>query len=83
LRAIATSNSKKFADDNVALAMKHIFSQHEINYLDIANGLKELLYEKKYDLDSLVQSGAGSVAMDLGIEEYVAKIIIESAKRKA
>ena len=83
MEAIITSYSEKIADDSVALAMKHIFSQLEIYYLDIADGLKQLLYDKKYDLDSLLQSNAGSVASKLGIEEYVAKIIIAAAKRKA
>jgi hypothetical protein len=44
--------------------------------------LKGLLYEKKYDLDFLFQSSTASVAGDLGIEEYVAKIIIDAAKEK-
>jgi len=83
MKAIATSDSKKFADDSVALAMKHIFSQMEINELDIADGLKELLYENKYDLNSLLQSDAESLSGRLGIEEYVAKMIINAAKRKA
>ena len=81
MRAIATSDLK-FADDSVALAMKHIFSQ-EIYHLDIAEGLKQLLYEKKYDINSLLQSDAASVSGRLGIEEYVARIIIDAAKRKA
>ena len=79
---MATSDSEKSADDSVALAMKHIFSQHEIYDLDIADGLKQLLYKKKYDLNSLLQSDAASVSDELGIEEYVAKIIIDAAKRK-
>jgi hypothetical protein len=83
LEAIAASDSGKITDDSVALEMKHIFSQLEIYYLDIADGLKQLLYEKKYDLDSLVQSNAASIASKLGIEEYVAKIIISAEKRKA
>jgi len=81
LEAIATSDSKKFADDSVALAMKHIFSQLEINELDIADGLKELLYENKYDLNSLLQSDAESLSGRLGIEEYVAKMIINAASK--
>jgi hypothetical protein len=80
---MAASDFVKYADDSVALAMKHIFSPLEINELDIADGLKELLYEKKYDLNSILQSDAASVAVDLGIEEYVAKIIIDAAKKKA
>ena len=71
------------ADDSVALAMKHIFSQLELSELDIADGLKELLYEKKYNLDSLLQSDAASVSGRLGIDEYVAKMIIDATKRKA
>jgi hypothetical protein len=74
---------EKFIDDSIALAMNHIFSQLEINELDLADGLKQLLYEKKYDLNSLLQSYAVSLADELGIEEYVAKIIIDAAKRKA
>jgi len=58
---IATSDVEKIADDSVALAMKHIFSQLEISELDIADGLKELLYEKKYDLNSILQSDAHSL----------------------
>jgi predicted nucleic acid-binding protein len=57
LEAIATSDSEKIGDDSVALAMKLIFSQLEINELDIADGLKELLY-KKYDLNSILQTDA-------------------------
>jgi hypothetical protein len=34
-------------------------------------------------MNSLLQSDAASVAEQFGIEEYVAKIIIDAAKRKA
>lgn len=74
---------EKFADDSVSLAMQRIFSQPEFYDLDIADGLKQLLYEKKSDLNFLLQSDATSVAGELGIEEYVAKIIIDAAKKKA
>jgi hypothetical protein len=83
VKAKATSRIVNISDDSVALAMKHIFSQLELSELDIADGLKELLYEKKYNLDSLLQSDAASVSDRLGIDEYVAKMIIDAAKRKA
>jgi hypothetical protein len=83
VKAKATSRIVNISDDSVALAMKHIFSQLELSELDIADGLKELLYEKKYNLDSLLQSDAASVSGRLGIDEYVAKMIIDAAKRKA
>lgn len=56
---MATSELEVFADDSAALAMKRIFSQ-EIYHLDIADGLKQLLYEKKYDLNSLLRSNTGA-----------------------
>jgi NADPH:quinone reductase len=40
-----------------------------------------LLDENKYDLDFLPQSNPGSLAHQPGIDEYVAKIIIEAAKK--
>jgi hypothetical protein len=83
VKAKATSRMVNIADDSVALAMKHIFSQLELSELDVADGLKELLYEKKYNLDSLLQSDAASISGRLGIDEYVAKMIIDAAKRKA
>jgi len=83
VKAKATSRIVNISDDSVALAMKHIFSQLELSELDIADGLKELLYEKKYNLDSLLQSDAASVSGRLGIDECVAKMIIDAAKRKA
>ena len=57
--------------------MQHIFDAPGIRHLDIADGLKQLLYEKHCDLDFLLQSDAATVAHELGIEEYVARIIIE------
>jgi hypothetical protein len=78
MKAIAT----EFTDENVASAVKHIFPQPEISRLDLADGLKQLLYEKNWDLSFLLQSDAALVARELGIEENVAKIIIHAAKRK-
>lgn len=80
---MATSDLEKFENANVSWAMKHIFSPSEIRDLDIADGLKQLLYEKNCNMNSLLQSDAASVAEEFGIEEYVAKIIIDAAKRKA
>ena len=62
--------------------MRYIFDAPGIRNLDVADGLKQLLYEKHCDLDFLLQSDAATVAHELGIEEYVAKIIIDAAKNK-
>ncbi len=80
---MATSDLEKIADDSVSLAMKNIFSRPDISQLDIADGLKQVLSEKNCDLNFLLQSDAASVAAELGIEEYVAKIIIDAAKKQA
>ena len=83
VKLMATSQIVKIVDDSVVLAIKHTFPQPEIYRLDIADGLKQLLYEKNWDLSFLLQSDAASIARELGIEEYVAKIIIDAAKKKA
>ena len=70
-----------FAADSVSTAMRYIFDAPGIRNLDVADGLKQLLYEKHCDLDFLLQSDAATVAHELGIEEYVAKIIIDAAKK--
>jgi dihydroorotase-like cyclic amidohydrolase len=54
-----------------------------IDILDIAVGLKELVRKNKLTLDRLVQLTPSQLADILGIDGYVAKIILESAKGKA
>ena len=61
--------------------MQRIFDVPDIYRLDIADGLKQLLYEKQCDLNFLLQSDPASIAHELGIEEYVVKLIIEAAKK--
>jgi hypothetical protein len=61
--------------------MQRIFEATDIRDLDLADGLEQLLQERHYDLNFLLQSDAATVADELGIEKYVAQIIIEAAKR--
>jgi hypothetical protein len=74
------SDADNFATDSVSIAMQHIFTTSEIFRLDLADGLKQLLYQKHCDLNFL-QSDAATVAHELGIEKYVAKIIVHAAKK--
>jgi hypothetical protein len=69
--------------DDVSLATEHTFSLPDVSSLDIADGLKQLLCEKKCDLNLLLRSDAASIAEELGIEQYVARLIIDAAKRTA
>jgi len=70
-----------FTDDSISAAMHHIFDASSIRTLDIADGLKQLLLERRCDLNFLLQSDAATVAQELGIEKYVAQIIINAAKK--
>lgn len=40
------SDSDNFATDDLSIAMHRIFDTSNIRHLDIADGLKQLLYEK-------------------------------------
>ena len=52
-----------------------------VERLQIANGLKDLLKKSGYDtIQSVTQSSEQEIARILGIEGYVAKIIIDEAK---
>jgi hypothetical protein len=75
------SDTNNFVTESVSIAMQRIFETPDIRDLDLADGLKELLQAKHYDLSFLLQSDAATVADELGIEKYVAQIIIDAAKR--
>ena len=51
----------------------HIFDQ-----LDLAEGLKELLLAYSFTLELLQTTSSNDLAQILGIDEYVARIIIHS-----
>jgi hypothetical protein len=57
----------------------------KINQLDIADGLKELLINHGFTLELLqnISSSAADLAETLCIDKYVAKIIIDAAKKKS
>jgi hypothetical protein len=50
-----------------------------INHLDIAEGLKNMLISQGFNLQSLLIMRPPDLAEMLGIDEYVAKIIIYAA----
>jgi hypothetical protein len=50
-----------------------------INHLDIAEGLKNMLISQGFNLESLLIMQPPDLAGMLGIDEYVAKIIISAA----
>ena len=52
-----------------------------INYLDMADGLKELLIEYGFTLEELSSISFSKLAEFLGIDLYVAKIICTAARK--
>jgi predicted membrane GTPase involved in stress response len=55
----------------------------DIMELDIADGLKKLLVDNGFTQHKIQKSQTGELASILGIEEYVAKIICNAARRKS
>lgn len=52
-----------------------------VEQLQIADGLKDLLQNYGYDtIQSVTQSSEQEIAKILGIEDYIAKIILDEAK---
>ena len=54
---------------------------HDIKSLDIAGGLKDLLTVHGITIELLLSISATKLANTLGIDEYVARIICQSANR--
>jgi len=51
--------------------------------LEVAIGIKDSLVSAGFTLDSLVHATPADIATVLGIELYVAKLILDAAKRAA
>jgi 3-methyladenine DNA glycosylase Mpg len=51
-----------------------------IQQLEIAAGLKRLLTDSGFSIESIVEAGPNKIAAALGIDLYVAKIIFDAAK---
>lgn len=52
-----------------------------IHLLEIAPGLKDSLVNARFTIESIVNAGPNEIALALGIESYVAKIIFDAAKK--
>ena len=52
-----------------------------IQLLEIAPGLKDSLVNAGFTIESIVNAGPNKIALALGIESYVAKIIFDAAKK--
>jgi hypothetical protein len=52
-----------------------------INQLDIADGLKELLINNGFTIRLLLKTSTSELAKILGIDEYIAKLVLDAAKK--
>lgn len=52
-----------------------------IEELEIASGLKKVLIDAGFTVDSILHYGIDEISTILGIENYVAKIIFDAAKK--
>ena len=52
-----------------------------IQMMEIAPGLKEMLSDAGFTIDTILKSGPSEIAVLLGIDLYVAQIIFDSAKK--
>ena len=51
-----------------------------INQLDVADGLKELLINNGFTPRLLLKTSTSELAKNLGIDEYIAKLVRDAAK---
>ena len=52
-----------------------------IQMMEIAPGLKEMLSDAGFTIETILKSGPSEIAVLLGIDLYVAQIIFDSAKK--
>ena len=52
-----------------------------IQHLEIASGLKESLLKAGLTVESITSKGPDAISTALGIEQYVARIVYDEAKK--
>jgi DNA integrity scanning protein DisA with diadenylate cyclase activity len=55
--------------------------RNEINELDIANGLKEILINHQFTIEDLCKLSAEDLSIALGIGDLIARMIKDAAKK--
>jgi hypothetical protein len=78
------SSSSLLEDDEQVLQIDYSNNNsqaHDFKSLDIAEGLKDLLIFHGFTIELLLSISATELSNTLGIDEYVANIICQSANR--
>jgi len=62
--------------------MKNNNDDDRIYHITIPIGLKDVLNKAGFTIESILNNNPSKIAQDLGIDEYVGKIIFDETKRK-
>jgi hypothetical protein len=57
-------------------------NDYRIDHITIPIGLKDVLNKAGFTIESILDNDPSKIAQDLGIDEYVGKIIVDETKRK-
>ena len=57
-------------------------NDYRIDHITIPIGLKVVLNKAGFTIESILNNEPSKIAQDLGIDEYVGKIIFDETKRK-
>ncbi len=57
-------------------------TDYRIDHITIPIGLKDVLNKAGFTIESILNNDPSKIAQDLGIDEYVGKIIFDETKRK-
>ena len=79
---IPQSSSSFSSSLNSVRQESNVTDIQDIYYLDIADGLKELLITRGFTLELLSSMSSNELVEIFGIDQYVASIILNSAKTK-
>jgi hypothetical protein len=57
-------------------------NDHRIEHITISIGLKDILNNAGFTIESILNNDPSKIAQDLGIDEYIGQIILKETKRK-
>jgi hypothetical protein len=82
MSAVTKSAIQSVSKFPFTLTRQNRFALSNTHQFDIADGIREFLLKKNYDLNFLLQSEPSSRSTELGIDEYVVKLVIDAAERQ-
>jgi hypothetical protein len=59
-----------------------MINDHRIEHITIPIGLKEILNNAGFTIESILNNDPSKIAQDLGIDEYIGQIIFNETRKK-